>query len=129
VNWGGQQIAFNDFLSRTSTNAFLVLRDGVITYEWYNKSTTVHTRLPSYSMAKTLTSLMIGQLIAQGNIKESDTFVKYFPKYRTGGNFDNVTIQNLLDMEAPRDRRGGASQLPRCTPQLISISLCNIIGR
>jgi CubicO group peptidase (beta-lactamase class C family) len=100
VNWGGQQIAFNDFLSRTSTNAFLVLRDGVITYEWYNKSTTVHTRLPSYSMAKTLTSLMIGQLIAQGNIKESDTFVKYFPKYRTGGNFDNVTIQNLLDMEA-----------------------------
>jgi CubicO group peptidase (beta-lactamase class C family) len=100
VNWGGQKISFSEFLSKTSTNAFLVIRDGVITYEWYNKSTNAHTRLPSYSMAKTLTSLMIGQLIAQGKIKESDTFVKYFPQYRTGGSFDRVTIQNLLDMEA-----------------------------
>ena len=100
VNWGGQQIAFHDFLSRTSTNAFLVLRDGVITYEWYNKSTTAHTRLPSYSVAKTMTSLMIGRLVMEGKIKESDTFVKYFPQYKTGGSFDKVTIQSLLDMEA-----------------------------
>ena len=51
-------------------------------------------------MAKTLTSIMIGQLIADGKIKESDTFVKYFPQYKTGGTFDKVTIQSLLDMEA-----------------------------
>jgi len=100
VNWDGQQIPFNDFLSKTSTNAFLVIRDGVITYEWYNKSTNAHTRLPSYSMAKTLTSLMIGQLVAEGKIKESDTFVKFFPQYKTGGSFDKVTIQTLLDMQA-----------------------------
>ena len=100
VNWGGTNIAFNEFLSKTSTNAFLIVRDGVITYEWYNKSTNAHTRLPSYSMAKTMTSLMIGQLIAQGKIKESDTFVQYFPQFKTGGLFDKVTIQSLLDMEA-----------------------------
>lgn len=100
VNWGGTSIPFNEFLGKTSTNAFLVVRDGVITYEWYNKSTNLHTKLPSYSMAKTLTSIMIGQLIAAGEIKESDTFVKYFPEYKTGGSFDKVTIQELLDMEA-----------------------------
>ena len=65
VNWGGTQIPFSEFLSKTSTNAFLVMRDGVINYEWYNKSTNAHSKLPSYSMAKTLTSIMIGQLIAQ----------------------------------------------------------------
>jgi CubicO group peptidase (beta-lactamase class C family) len=100
VNWGGTQIAFNDFLSRTHTNAFLLLRDGVIDYEWYNKSTTAQTRLPSYSMAKTLTSIMIGQLISDGKIKESDTFVKFFPQFKTGGSFDKVTIKSLLDMQA-----------------------------
>lgn len=100
VNWGGEKISFDEFLSKTSTNAFLVIRDGVITYEWYNKSTNAQTRLPSYSVAKTMTSLMIGQLIAQGKIKESDTFVKYFPQYRTGGSFDKITIQNLLDMQS-----------------------------
>ena len=100
VNWDGTQIPFNEFLSKTSTNAFLVVRDGVINYEWYNKSINVHTKLPSYSMAKTLTSIMIGQLIADGKIKESDTFVKYFPQYKTGGLFDKVTIQSLLDMQA-----------------------------
>lgn len=100
VDWNGSNIDWATFLSKTSTNAFLVIRDGVITYEWYSKSTTSKTKLPSYSVAKTLTSIMIGQLISAGKIKESDTFVKYFPEYETGGNFDKVTIQSLLDMQA-----------------------------
>lgn len=100
VSWGGENISFKDFLARTSTTAFLVLRDGVITYEWYGKSVNVLSKLPSYSTAKTLTSIMIGQLIAEGKIKESDTFVRYFPEFKTGGSFDKVTIQSLLDMQS-----------------------------
>lgn len=100
VNWDGTSISFKDFLAKTSTTAFLVVRDGVITYEWYGKSVNALSKLPSYSMAKTLTSIMIGQLIAKGKIKESDTFVQYFPEFKTGGNFDRVTIQSLLDMQS-----------------------------
>lgn len=100
VNWDGTSISFKDFLAKTSTTAFLVVRDGVITYEWYGKSVNALSKLPSYSMAKTLTSIMIGQLIAEGKINESDTFVKFFPEYKTGGSFDKVTIQSLLDMQS-----------------------------
>lgn len=100
VNWDGTSISFKDFLAKTSTTAFLVVRDGVITYEWYGKSVNALSKLPSYSMAKTLTSIMIGQLVAEGKIKESDTFVKFFPEYKTGGSFDQVTIQSLLDMQS-----------------------------
>lgn len=100
VNWGGKNISFKDFLARTSTTAFLVVRDGVISYEWYGKSINALSKLPSYSMAKTLTSIMIGQLIAEGKIKESDTFIQYFPEFKTGGSFDKVTIQSLLDMQS-----------------------------
>lgn len=100
VNWGGENISFKDFLERTSTTAFLVVRDGVISYEWYGKSINALSKLPSYSMAKTLTSILIGQLVAEGKIKESNTFVQYFPEFKTGGSFDKVTIQSLLDMQS-----------------------------
>lgn len=100
VVWNGAPITFSNFLNSTNTNAFLVIRDGVITYEWYSKATTAKTKLPSYSVAKTLTSIMIGQLIDQGKIRESDTFVQYFPELRTGGSFDRITIQTLLDMQS-----------------------------
>jgi len=100
VPWENGSITFQDFLKKSYTNAFLVIRNGVITYEYYGKGFTQSTVFPSYSEAKTMTSIVIGQLIHQGKIAESDTFVKYFPEYKTGTSFDKVTIQSLLDMQA-----------------------------
>jgi len=102
VTYEGKSMSWQNFLDKSYTNAFLVVRNGVITYEYYNskagmKSTSL---LPSYSMAKTMTSIVIGQLVAQGKIHESDSFVSYFPQWKTGGLFDKVTVQSLLDMEA-----------------------------
>ena len=37
VNYQGNQIAFDDFLSSTKTNALLVIRNGMLTYQWYNE--------------------------------------------------------------------------------------------
>ena len=100
VNFDGQIITFDQFIAATSTNAFLVIRDGVITYEKYYNGMGATTRLPSYSVAKTMTSLMIGKLIDEGKIKESDTFVSFLPQYKAGTSFDKVTIKDLLDMKA-----------------------------
>jgi CubicO group peptidase (beta-lactamase class C family) len=100
IMYKGTSLAFNEFLKQTDTNAFLVIRNGVMTYEWYKDGVTQSTQLPSYSVAKTMTSIMIGQLINQGKIKESDRFVDYFPNLKAGSSFDLVTIQQLLDMQA-----------------------------
>lgn len=51
-------------------------------------------------MAKTLTSIMIGQLISQGKLKESNTFVSILPEYKAGTDFDKITIKDLLDMNS-----------------------------
>ena len=99
VDWNGKQISWQKFLDLTNTNAFLVLRNGVLTYQYYKSGITATTRLPSYSVAKTMTSIMIGQLVAAGKIKESDKFVEYFPEYKNGTAFDRVTIKTLLDMQ------------------------------
>jgi len=102
VDWMGKTITWQQFLDVSNTNAFLVVRNGVLTYEYYNakKNITATTQLPSYSVAKTMTSLIAGQLIAAGKLKESDKFVGYFPEYKTGTSFDQVTVQSLLDMES-----------------------------
>jgi len=102
IEWLGKTITWQEFLDTSNTNAFLVIRNGVLTYEYYNakKGITATTQLPSYSVAKTLTSIIAGQLIAQGKLKESDKFVDYFPEYKTGTSFDQVTVQSLLDMQS-----------------------------
>ena len=100
VMWGGKEVSWQDFLDKSYTNVFLILRNGVLTYQYYKDGFTPTTRLPSYSVGKTMTSIMAGQLIAAGKLKESDTFVKYFPEFKTGGSFDKITVQQLLDMQS-----------------------------
>ena len=43
---------------------------------------------------------MIGRLIEEGKISESDRFVDYFPKLANESAFDRVTIKTLLDMQS-----------------------------
>ena len=100
VTWNGKKQSFSTFLHETQTNAFLVIRNGKITYEKYFNGKTQSTVLPSYSVAKTMTSLVIGQLIDEGKIKESDTFVSVLPQFKAGTSFDKVTIKDLLDMNS-----------------------------
>lgn len=100
VTYDGKKISFDQFLKATSTNAFIIVRDGKITYEKYLNGKTQATILPSYSVAKTMTSLLIGQLISEGKIKESDTFVSILPEFKAGTSFDKVTIKDLLDMNS-----------------------------
>ena len=100
VLWQGKKVSFDDFLTATQTNAFLVIRDGKITYERYLNGKTESTVLPSYSVAKTMTSLVIGQLVDEGTLDESDTFVSILPKFKAGTSFDKVTIKDLLDMNS-----------------------------
>jgi CubicO group peptidase (beta-lactamase class C family) len=100
VDYNGAKISTDQFLKETKTNAFLIIKDGKLVYEKYFNQTNKDSLLPTYSIAKTLTSIMIGQLISQGKLKESDTFVSILPEYKAGTDFDKVTIKQLLDMNS-----------------------------
>lgn len=103
VTWYGNAISFQEFLDKTATNAFLILRNGKVTYEWYRSGIALDQRLPSYSVAKTITSILAGQLIADGRLKESDKLVDFYPELKTGTSFDDITVQHLLDMQSGID--------------------------
>ncbi|MFG1785034.1 serine hydrolase domain-containing protein [Rhodococcus oryzae] len=103
VPWKGEQIPVAQFLETTNTNAFLVLRDGALTHEWYRDGVEATTPLASWSMAKSVVSLMIGQAIDAGKLSEDDRLVDVLPELATGGEYDTVTVRHLLDMTAGVD--------------------------
>lgn len=103
VDWYGKQIPFTTFLTATHTNAFLIVRNGAITYEWYAKGVTKDRRLPSYSVAKTLVAMATGELVKEGKLNETDTFVSFFPELKTGTAFDKITVGELIDMRGGVD--------------------------
>ncbi|MFZ9774947.1 MAG: serine hydrolase domain-containing protein [Candidatus Nanopelagicaceae bacterium] len=100
VIYQGDGMSFDEFLDTTKTNAFLVVRNGVLTYEWYREGFTASSQLPSYSVAKTMTSILIGRLIDDGKISESNRFVEFFPELANQSSFDQVTVKTLLDMQS-----------------------------
>lgn len=103
VPWKGEQIPVAQFLATTNTNAFLVLRDGALTHEWYRDGIEPTTRLSSWSMAKSIVSLLVGRAIDAGKLREDDRLVDVLPELATGGEYDTVTVRHLLDMTAGVD--------------------------
>ncbi|GAB2857216.1 hypothetical protein GCM10022221_66010 [Actinocorallia aurea] len=98
VPWKGGQVTVEEFLAATHTNAFVVLRDGKIAHEWYRDGVSADTRMSSWSMAKSVVSLLVGQAIERGELAEDDRLTDLLPELRTGGAYDTITVAHLLDM-------------------------------
>ncbi|MBF6207081.1 MULTISPECIES: serine hydrolase domain-containing protein [Nocardia] len=103
VPWKGSHLSIADFLDATHTNSFLVLRGGARTHEWYRDGVTATTRQSSWSVAKSIVSLLTGRAIAAGKLREDDRLVQVLPELTTGGAYDTVTIRDLLDMASGVD--------------------------
>lgn len=103
IPWKGGQIDLAQFLDTTRTNAFIVLHDGKITYEWYHDGITAGTKLSSWSAAKSVVSLLVGQAIERHELSEDDHLVQLLPELRTGGDYDKITVRDLLDMASGVD--------------------------
>ncbi|MFI9412997.1 serine hydrolase domain-containing protein [Nocardia gamkensis] len=103
VPWKGSHLSMADFLGTTHTNSFLVLRDGAVTHEWYRDGFTATTRQSSWSVVKSIVSLLTGRAVAAGKLTEDDRLVRILPELTTGGEYDSVTIRDLLDMASGVD--------------------------
>jgi CubicO group peptidase (beta-lactamase class C family) len=100
VTFQGEKIGLYDFLEATQTNAFLIVKNDQIVSEIYLNGFDEKSQLPSYSVAKSVVSILAGQLIAEGQMSESDTFVGWLPRFENKTAYDNITIAQLLDMSS-----------------------------
>jgi CubicO group peptidase (beta-lactamase class C family) len=91
-------IPFEKYLEDHKTVAFLIIKNDTIQYEKYFKGYDEQSIVPSFSMAKSVTSILIGCAIDEGLIKSVDEpMTNYVPELAQEG-FDKVTIKHLLQM-------------------------------
>lgn len=99
----GVRRSYADFAPRTYTNALLVIRDGKIVFEDYRNRSTEADRFISFSMAKSITSLLIGIALDKGYIGSLDDRAgDYVPELKAGA-YGDVTIRQLLQMRSGVD--------------------------
>lgn len=103
VPWKGEDLALSDVLAATNTNAFVVLHEGQVVQEWYADGQTASTRFSSWSVAKSVISLLVGQAIGRGELSEDDRLVDLVPDLKAGGAYDDITVRDLLDMASGVD--------------------------
>ncbi len=91
-------IPFDKYLEDNKTVAFLIIKNDTIQYEKYFKGYDQQSIVPSFSMAKSVTSILIGCAIDEGLIQSvQEPITNYIPELKKNG-FDKVTIKHLLQM-------------------------------
>ena len=94
----GVRYTIADFLEHNRVAGFLVARGNRVLTEQYRLGHDASTRWISYSIAKSVTSMLIGAAIRDGFIESVDEAVTtYLPRLR-GTPYDGVTIEQLLQM-------------------------------
>ena len=91
--------------------AFLVVRDKKILHETYWDDYGENSISNSFSMAKSIVSLLIGAALDEGKIVSLDQKVgDFIPSFKEG-NKNRITIRNLLTMSAGTDWNESYSSL------------------
>jgi CubicO group peptidase (beta-lactamase class C family) len=86
------------YMKAQRTAALVIVQDGKIRLEKYGLDFDGNGKWTSFSVAKSLTSTMVGAAIKDGHIKSLDDKVtQYIPEMK-GSAYDDVTISQLLTM-------------------------------
>jgi Beta-lactamase len=98
--WGIFEKTPDEYLEQWSTTGLLICRGNQILFERYRKARSSEMRFTSFSMAKSVTSLLLGICLDQGLIKSfDDTAQTYVPELR-GTLHGSTTLRNLANMSS-----------------------------
>ena len=96
---GGKRASdFEGFIDAQRVRGVLVLQDGKVRLERYAPPHSPATRWNSFSIAKSITSTLVGAAIKDGHIQSLDHPVTRYIKTLQGSAYDDVTVRQLLTM-------------------------------
>jgi CubicO group peptidase (beta-lactamase class C family) len=94
----GKKYDLFDYLALNRVAGLLILKNGEVMMEDYELGIGPQTRWPSYSVAKSATSTLIGAALQDGVIASlDDPVTKYVPSLK-GGGYEGVTVRNVIQM-------------------------------
>ncbi len=86
------------FMAAYRVSGLLVIRDGKVLLERYGLDRKPADRWTSFSVAKSVTSTLVGAAIQDGFIKSlDDPVTSYIPELK-GGGYEGVTVRQLITM-------------------------------
>jgi CubicO group peptidase (beta-lactamase class C family) len=98
VTWQGATLGLDDFMAATRMTGVLAIKDGRVVMERYALGRKPEDRWETFSVAKSVTSTLIGAAIKDGRIKSlNDPVTDYIPELK-GSGYDGVTIRQLVTM-------------------------------
>jgi len=87
-----------DYMTRSRTVGLLILKDGEVALERYGMGRGPERRWTSYSIAKSMTSTLVGAALHDGAIGSlDDRCENYLPRVR-GSAYEGVTLRNVMRM-------------------------------
>lgn len=98
IDLDGATMTVDEYFHRQNVAGLLVIKDGEILYERYGLGNSEDSKWISFSVAKSVVSMLIGAAIQDGYIRSVDEKVTdYLPRLK-GSSYDQSSIANLLQM-------------------------------
>ena len=96
--YANEEWSVEDYVQRQKVAGLIVVKDGAIVYERYELGNTENSRWLSYSVAKSVTSLLVGAAVNDGYIASIDEKITaYLPRLKNSS-YDQASIRNVLQM-------------------------------
>jgi len=89
-----------EYLNRQRTTGLLILKDGQIVAEHYRYDRKPDARFLSWSMSKSVVSLLVGAAVARGAIASLDDPAEKYAKALSGTPYGSTSIRHLLRMSS-----------------------------
>jgi CubicO group peptidase (beta-lactamase class C family) len=98
IESGEESMSLDEYFTRQSVAGLLVIKDGKVLYERYGLGNDEDSKWISYSVAKSVVSMLVGAAIQDGYIDSVDDKVtRYLPQLQ-GSSYDQASIADLLQM-------------------------------
>jgi CubicO group peptidase (beta-lactamase class C family) len=92
------EMTLDEYFKRQNVAGLLVLKDGQIAYERYGLGNSEESRWVSFSVTKSVVSMLVGAAIHDGYIASVDEKVSdYLPRLK-GSSYDQASIRDILQM-------------------------------
>ena len=97
-SWAGKDYDVDSYMAAMRTSGVLVLKDGEVVLERYALGRTADDRWTSFSVAKSVTSILMGAALKDGFIKSLDDPVSAYIPQMKGGAYDQARVRDLITM-------------------------------
>lgn len=98
--WRNLGYTLDDYLERQRVTGLLILKNGEIVAERYRYGRTPEARFLSFSMAKSVTSLLVGIAASKGVIASLDDPADKYARALAGSPYGATTVRQLLRMSS-----------------------------